>query len=544
MNLSVLLRACLALVAMQFAAAVAAQDGGELKLVPHPDPASMPAEVREALEPAVARFQDERARLQDEQLGLAYGRMALNYHAFGFLEAAEASYANAAALDSGNVRWPYLLGVLLLDQQRHGEALEALQTSLRLDPRYAPAYARLGRALLGLGRHEEARKAFDTALTGGKENAYALAGLAEAALAGGEPVEAAGLFRRALDAEPDATALRSRLAQALKQAGDEEAAGRERARAGQGEPELADPLVSFMQAHRTGAEPYMGRARDAAQAGRWDEAVDLLELAVSIDPELVPAFTALGDARARVGNLPGAAAALQQAVKIAPDDFTAHYLLGTVMERAGRDLEAEGAYRRALEIDPVKVEPRVLLANALMRRREYAEASQHYTAVAKSLPEDAEVLTLLGLSMYAAGDCPRAQKAMGMALEAAPQDAGVAAALARIYATCPGVDETLRRQALEVAGALYQQEPTQWHAETLAMVAAANALYDDAVDFQTQAIFEALKSDADEERLATLRANLERYEAESPAAKAWPENADVFSPRRLEAPAQDGGDSG
>jgi hypothetical protein len=147
------------------------------------------------------------------------------------------------------------------------------------------------------------------------------------------------------------------------------------------------------------------------------------------------------------------------------------------------------------------------------------------------------VLTLLGLSLYAAGDCPRAVTSMALAARSAPEDATVAEALARIFATCPMESDANRQVALAVAGRLYDEDPTQWHAETLAMVAAANGLFEDAVDFQTQAIFEAVKAGAEESRLATLRGNLERYESGQPAQRAWPEDSVLFSPSRLAGPA-------
>ena len=51
-------------------------------------------------------------------------------------------------------------------------------------------------------------------------------------------------------------------------------------------------------------------------------------------------------------------------------------------------------------------------------------------------------------------------------------------------------------KALDAAEARYGASPGRDEAETLAMACAANGRFEDAVDFQTQAIFEALKEGA------------------------------------------------
>ena len=68
------------------------------------------------------------------------------------------------------------------------------------------------------------------------------------------------------------------------------------------------------------------------------------------------------------------------------------------------------------------------------------------------------------------------------------------------------------------------------------IASAANGEFQDAVDFQSQAMFEALKLDQ-KTRLAWMQENLQRYRDSQVAASPWNADADVFKPRRLQPPA-------
>ncbi len=57
----------------------------------------------------------------------------------------------------------------------------------------------------------------------------------------------------------------------------------------------------------------------ATELGECDRAIRWLETATRMQPELVPAFIALGECRAKVGDFVGAELALDRAAEIAPD---------------------------------------------------------------------------------------------------------------------------------------------------------------------------------------------------------------------------------
>ena len=114
------------------------------------------------------------------------------------------------------------------------------------------------------------------------------------------------------------------------------------------------------------------------------------------------------------------------------------------------------------------------------------------------------------------------------AYEADPGMAKVIQALARIYATCLDATDEQRKVAIEYARVLYNGEPSLETSETLAMTLAAGRLFDDAIDFQTQAIFEALKTGSLEAQ-PQLQENMERYRNQQPAVLPWPPGHAVYS---------------
>lgn len=514
-------------------AAVTAQEPAvDLELVPHPELDGLKPEVRERLEPAVAHFRQQRLRLDGRRLGLAYGRLGMNYLAQEQQAAAGACFRNAAALDPGNGRWPYLLAVHYEETGRFEDAAAAYLNALEIDFTYTPTLLRLGRVLLELGQIDDAETQFRIAYSRDENDAAALAGLGQVAFERQEYAEAIKLFEAALAAQPAATQLHYRIGLAYRALGERDKAREALDQAGERIPRIEDPLTAFVMSHARGAKTYLAMAAQAQQTGNTAEAIQLYSLATSIDPGNTEALLQLGQLQGAVGNLDAAAAAFAQVLTQDEANPAGNYYLGTILEQMGQESDAESYYRAALKANEELVEPRLLLANSLMRRMRYAEAGDHYARVASQLPDNVEVMYLLGMAWIAAGECQWAHPVLLRALRRAPGDGQVLRALARAYATCPDATDEQRQQSLQTAQSIYEREPGVESAETLAMASAAAGNFDDAVDFQAQAMFELLKQE-DQDPLEWMRENMARYQAGQPAVAAWPDNASVFRPARL-----------
>jgi tetratricopeptide (TPR) repeat protein len=512
-----------------------AQEEANIELVPHPDIDDLKPEVRELLQPAVDHFRDQRSSLDGEALGLAYGRMGTNYLAHEQQAAAGACFRNAIALNPRNPRWPYYLAVHYEESGALDEAADSYFYSIELNPGYPPAQVRLGRVLLELDRVDEAEAAFRAALQRDDKIAAAVAGLGQVEFARKNYPKAIEHYERALSLQPEATQIHYRLGLTYRAVGDTETAKAELSKAGERIPSISDPILAFLQAHTQGAKHYLDAALMAEQAGQFDGAIQFYDVATSIEPGNTKALIRLGELQGASGDLIGALSSFGKVHSIDPKNATANYYIGTLLEQRGEELEAETYYRAALETSPQLVEPRMLLANSLMRRREFSEAGDHYAQIARQLPDKVEVSFLLGMAWIAAGECQWAHQVLLRALKMKPDDGQVMVALSRTYATCAEVSDDQRKQALDAAMKIYAREGTPESAETLAMAAAANGLFDDAVQFQAQAIFEALKIN-DGTIISWLQENMARFRNGQIAERAWTTEERVFKPRALEVP--------
>jgi tetratricopeptide (TPR) repeat protein len=529
-----MLIAILMLVSGSHATAQTDSPMAEIELVPHPDLTELKPEVRKTLQPAADYFRQQRATLEGRALGLAYGRMGINYLAHEQQDAAGACLRNAAVLDSGNARWPYLLAVHYEETGSLDKAVESYRDALIKDPQYLPGFVRLGRVLSELDRLDEAEAAFRVVLDLNKDDAAALAGTGQVAFQREDYSRAARLFERALRLQPEASSLHYRLGLTYRALGETDKARDEIERAGERIPTVDDPLLAFVQAHSKGADQYLEAAAKAEEVGQLGAAIRFYEISTSIQPANVDALRRLGELQGITGDSDAALMTFGRILSIEPDNAAANYFAGTVLEQRGDDSQARERYVKALEAEPQLVEPRMLLANSLMRSGAFGEAGEQYAQIAHQLPSSVEVMYLLGMAWLAAGECQWAHPVLLRAVQMAPGDEQALTGLARAYSTCPGVSEEQRAQALTTARAMYERKPNLQTSETLAMACAANGLFEEAVDFQAQAIFEALKQE-DNDVLPWMQAVMKRYQAGEPAADPWSLDASVYQPRALSA---------
>lgn len=119
-----------------------------------------------------------------------------------------------------------------------------------------------------------------------------------------------------------------------------------------GQPEVA--LAAYSQAAKSTRSAAIQTRRGSLlhQLGRYDEALEALEMTLSIDPAFVLAWFKLGLVRQDQHDLPGAADAYRQALTLKPDLVEAETNLGMVLQESGDLLAAKQAYGRAILMQP------------------------------------------------------------------------------------------------------------------------------------------------------------------------------------------------
>jgi arylsulfatase A-like enzyme/Flp pilus assembly protein TadD len=341
-------------------------------------------------------------------------------------------YREVLSLEPENVWARIRLANLLADEERYEEALVEYRSLIGASAMDARAFQNLGVALLLLDRVEEALKFTEDAVAARPwdPDVHILRG--EALERANRPEEAAAAYDRAIELEPEDAEnywRRGAVLQKLGKAGEAEAGFR---RAVEMEPELEPARLSLARLLTT-----MGREREALEllgesgktspgvkaglaeieiaSGRPEEALRLLEEAISEDPENTRVLALLGPMYAQrgkldearvllekalavgekspevrrnlalvylqTGNLPAALRELQTASRAAPDDAAVWFSLGNAYLRARQFREAASALEKCLELDSSREEALFNLALAheqVGNRRLAAETYRRY----------------------------------------------------------------------------------------------------------------------------------------------------------------------
>jgi tetratricopeptide (TPR) repeat protein len=129
---------------------------------------------------------------------------------------------------------------------------------------------------------------------------------------------------------------------------------------------------------RTAYDLYVQASTLDESAQTYDQAEDLYDRAIRLDPSLAIAYTNLGNIRFRRGDEPGAEKLYRRAIEIDPHQPEAHYNLGYVMLERGEARIATDHFSRALEGDPRFADAHFNLAMAWEQVGEHTRARIHW----------------------------------------------------------------------------------------------------------------------------------------------------------------------
>lgn len=507
--------------------------------VPQPDLSRTETSVQDALIGArrslLARLR--RGEVAGRELGQAFGELGQMYHAHFVYGPAEPCYRNAEVLAPEVFHWPYYLGYLYQQTSRPALAVESLQRALRIRPEYSAAKLRLAQVYLELNEPDLAEPLFREVQEVPGLAGAALAGLGRIALTQRNYAEAIPFFEAALDLDPNATKLHVPLAMAYRAQGDLASARLHLGQRGVGELQIEDPLVAELDMLMTGARTHYFRALNAIANGRFEEGAQAFRAALELDPENVKARVSYARALFLIGDREGARAQLEEALRRDPDYWLAHFLLGVMLDEEGNLTQAVRHYKQTLVQDPEHGGAHYYLANYLMRQGEYQQAAAHYEKTVKHTPENLPARRLEALAMYRAGVPDRdVVERLRTSLEANPHEPLFMGPLARLLATSDDPDIHDSSRALTLASSLYEQAPLPENAATVAMALAAQERFEEAVMMQNQALASAMMLGRFD-LMPALQKNLERYQAQQPAAEPWGKEDRIFQPPPTDASA-------
>jgi tetratricopeptide (TPR) repeat protein len=130
-----------------------------------------------------------------------------------------------------------------------------------------------------------------------------------------------------------------------------------------------------------------------------------------------------GVSRAQDGDYEGAIVEFQRAAAVKPDLIEAFTYMGQAYTALGRPDSAVDAYKRALAIDTTSVDARTKLANAYVSAKRYGDAEEEYKRLTRMDPTSPGPVSSLGL-LYLQTDRPsEAEAQLLKAVQLAPSSA-------------------------------------------------------------------------------------------------------------------------
>lgn len=265
----------------------------------------------------------------------------VSWHRDGDLSGAEQGYR---ILISENVQHPDLFGnlaVICLDTGRADEAVNLLQSSLRLNPGRADTYFNLGVAYQNQGRLEDAISSYQQALAINPSNPFALNNLAMVLQQQHRLEEAISALKRAIELKPDYYQACLNLGMALHE---------------QGQLELA--ISAYRKAIELSPDyfqAYFKLGVALQEQGQSEEAISSYRKVIEINPDVAEAYLNLGVTLANSCDLPKLDEAIyyyRKTLEVKPDCAEAYSNLGLAFQTQRKPDEAVDYFRKAIELNP------------------------------------------------------------------------------------------------------------------------------------------------------------------------------------------------
>ncbi len=290
-------------------------------------------------------------------------------------------------------------------------ALGFYDRALEIDPKHAPALAGKGETLRLIGRLEEARAAFAIALATNPRGLPAQLGMAATLNALGRYSEAAPYWETALAAEPDS---------GFASHGHREAQlGMEAEAAGKPRPLPAVP-PAILASDELSASIHFSWGRALDDDGRWAEAAEAFDRALSLRTDWVDCAMALASAWSEAGDIEASLAAWDNAVALDPSRPDVMRGRAQALRAADRIPEALRAWDQVLELETDNPHNYVGRGDALRLSEQFKDALACYDEALRLAPENSLALRGKAAALDAVGQFEQAIEHWKHALDINP----------------------------------------------------------------------------------------------------------------------------
>ncbi|MBM3545339.1 MAG: tetratricopeptide repeat protein [Alphaproteobacteria bacterium] len=277
--------------------------------------------------------------------------LAMKLHAGGELDRAERAYRRILSKDRGNADAWQMLGMLLYQRGRTGDAIAHMRRAIAKAPGIAAFHGNLAECLRATGNFIDAAAELRQALVLAPVLDVGLANLGLVLRVLGNPTAAAVAFRRALAIRPGELSHHDRLFDLLRN-----------------NPELGDPCASLRllcSGPLQSAASHHAYGRSLLTCGRAAEALPPLRKAVALAPGETPPLEILGRALADTSELLPSLALLRRVAATTTDRRGALAILADVQIKLNQARSALALLDQALANDAFDQELIMLRARCL-----------------------------------------------------------------------------------------------------------------------------------------------------------------------------------
>ena len=336
----------------------------------------------------------------------AHALLGMAYVAARRFDEAEAAFGRGLELAPAHAGLLLNLGNTHRERGALAEAERCFRQALEADPGYLPAAQALASLLIESERHGEALRVLEACPSGGELPAEFLFVVGEALAGLGRLQEAEGAYRAALQRQPAMQEAWGNLFELARRAGD---FARSR--------EVADEAARALP---RSPESCMLQAVALLDSGDFDGAIETLERALRSGVESPQIYTSLGGALRVRNRLAESSAALDRALALAPRDGTALAEAALTRHALGDDDAALALGRQATESAPDSVEGFMALGTVLLGQRAWQDAREMFGRAALLAPGAADPLAALAQALLGLGDLEGARARCNEALALAP----------------------------------------------------------------------------------------------------------------------------
>jgi len=460
----------------------------------------------------------------DKDLAEIYGKIGMLYQAGNLADIAIANYAHAYELNNKEPKWMYLLAYLLSQQGRSEEAYVLYRTAYDLNDGYMPILLRIAQLSLEKQDYAEAKNLFQKLSEIPQYGATSAEGLGQVALKTGEYDKAIEHFNQALKIQPDANRNYYFLAQSYKKKGDKDLAKQFLTKRGEVIAGFPDPLLDYVKKLYATGQQFLEKGIQQIKSGNYQQSLKLFDQGITIDPENLTLKTALGRAYEYQGDTKQAEKIYTQVLAIDNENNIALFNMGALNDALGKTKIARNFYLETLKVQDDNLDALSLLASMEFRLGNFAIAEQHFTRMLVLNPNLYDARVYLGMTYLAMDQCQTGSKVLWGALKLKPSDGNVALVLAVAEAQCKK-----NPQSWGLVEQVYQESPGLKSARLAALVAGFLNKYQDALELQRHAMFEALKQGG-LSRYPDLQVNLQNYSTGKKPVWSWKTYSREISP--------------